>query len=109
MSTPSNNNQMHNDTMLAGSRELPVMLAPEKRRLNDAEAEVIHMILNGIGDDIYSTVEACLTAREMWLAIERLQQRKSINKQDVKTKMFWEFGKFTSKDGESIDSYYSRF
>ncbi|GJU42976.1 retrotransposon protein, putative, unclassified [Tanacetum coccineum] len=86
MSTPSNNSQMHNDTMSAGSRERLVMLAPEKRRLIDAEAEVIHMILNGIGDDIYSTVDACLTAREMWLAIERLQQRKSINKQDVKTK-----------------------
>ncbi|GJS66280.1 retrovirus-related pol polyprotein from transposon TNT 1-94, partial [Tanacetum coccineum] len=97
MSTPSNNSQMHNDTMSAGSRERLVMLAPEKRRLIDAEAEVIHMILNGIGDDIYSTVDACLTAREMWLAIERLQQRKSINKQDVKTKLFWKFVKEIAK------------
>ncbi|GJR35610.1 retrovirus-related pol polyprotein from transposon TNT 1-94 [Tanacetum coccineum] len=33
----------------------------------------------------------------------------SINKQDVKTKLFWEFGKFTSRYGESVESYYSRF
>nr|GEW31948.1 retrovirus-related Pol polyprotein from transposon TNT 1-94 [Tanacetum cinerariifolium] len=52
----------------------------ENKRLNDTKAEAIHMILNGIGDDIYSTVDACSTARELWLAIKRLQQGKSINK-----------------------------
>ncbi|GJV81988.1 retrovirus-related pol polyprotein from transposon TNT 1-94 [Tanacetum coccineum] len=46
---------------------------------------------------------------EMWEAIERLQQGESLNIQDVKTNLFWEFGKFTSHDGESIESYYSRF
>ncbi|GJR67017.1 hypothetical protein Tco_0013082 [Tanacetum coccineum] len=46
--------------------------------------------------------------REMWTAIERLQQGESLNVQDVKTNLFWEFGKFTSRDGESMESYYSR-
>ncbi|GKA07824.1 hypothetical protein Tco_1287657 [Tanacetum coccineum] len=32
----------------------------------DVEAEEIHMILSGIRDDIYSTVDACTTAQEMW-------------------------------------------
>ncbi|GJQ97783.1 hypothetical protein Tco_0008922 [Tanacetum coccineum] len=82
---------------------------PENRAYFDAEAEAIHMILNGIRDDIYSTVNACTTTKEMWIAIERLQQGESLNKQDVKTNLFWEFGKFTSRDGESIKSYYSRF
>ncbi|GKC28601.1 hypothetical protein Tco_1035895 [Tanacetum coccineum] len=82
---------------------------PEKRAYFDAEAEAIHMILSGIGDDIYFIVDACTTNKEMWIAIERLQQGESINKQAVKTNLFWEFGKFTSKDGESIESYYSRF
>ncbi|GJX34087.1 hypothetical protein Tco_0245644 [Tanacetum coccineum] len=77
---------------------------PENRKLIGAEAEAIHIILNGIGNDIYSIVDACHTTREVWLAIERLQQGESINKQDVKTKLFWEFGKFTSKDGESIEN-----
>nr|GEU96412.1 hypothetical protein [Tanacetum cinerariifolium] len=65
----------------------------ENRKLSDVKAEVIHMILNEIGDDIYSTVDACFISREMWLAIERLQQGESINKQDVKTMLFWEFGR----------------
>ncbi|GJT99896.1 hypothetical protein Tco_1110235 [Tanacetum coccineum] len=45
----------------------------------------------------------------MWTDIERLQQGESLNKQDVRINLFWEFGKFTSKDEESIESYYSRF
>ncbi|GJY68404.1 hypothetical protein Tco_0471386 [Tanacetum coccineum] len=174
MTTPSNNSQMHNDIMVVGSRERPLMLdpchyaqwssrfiryvdtksnknelrhcieqgpyilsevvheafqattkhptqprrvdqetyantTPKHRKLINVEAQAIHIILNGIGDDIYSTVDACSTTMEMCLVIERLQQGESNNKQDLKTKLFWEFGKFTSRDGESIESYYSRF
>nr|GEU40873.1 putative reverse transcriptase domain-containing protein [Tanacetum cinerariifolium] len=38
-----------------------------------------------------------------------VEQGESLNKQDVKTKLFWEFGKFTSRGGEPTESYYSRF
>ncbi|GKC40847.1 hypothetical protein Tco_1053231, partial [Tanacetum coccineum] len=82
---------------------------PKNHAYIDAEAEAIHMILSGIGDEIYSTVDACKIAQEMWTTIERLQQGESLNKQDVKTNLFREFGKFTSRDRESIESYYSRF
>ncbi|GKB04351.1 hypothetical protein Tco_0832494 [Tanacetum coccineum] len=74
-----------------------------------ATEEAIFLLLTGIGDDIYSTVDACKTANEMWIAIERLQQGESLNVQDVKTNLFWEFGKFTSRDRESMESYYLRF
>ncbi|GKB78909.1 hypothetical protein Tco_0945804 [Tanacetum coccineum] len=50
---------------------------PENRKLIDAEAEAVHMILNGIGNDIYSIVDACPNVEEMWIAIERLQQGES--------------------------------
>nr|GEU44073.1 retrovirus-related Pol polyprotein from transposon TNT 1-94 [Tanacetum cinerariifolium] len=46
---------------------------------------------------------------EIWKAIERLQQGEYLNIQDVKTNLFWEFGKFTSHDGETMESYYTRF
>ncbi|GKA62121.1 hypothetical protein Tco_0761640 [Tanacetum coccineum] len=46
--------------------------------------QAIHLLLTGIGDEIYSTVDACKTAHDMWIAIERLQQ-------------------------ESMETYYSRF
>ncbi|GJU15507.1 retrovirus-related pol polyprotein from transposon TNT 1-94 [Tanacetum coccineum] len=44
--------------------------------------EAIHLLLTGIRDDIYSTVDACKTAHDII---------------------------FTSHDGESMESYYSRF
>nr|GEY48322.1 hypothetical protein [Tanacetum cinerariifolium] len=40
----------------------------------EVEKEAIHLLLTGIRDDIYSTVDACKTAHEIWVAIERLQQ-----------------------------------
>ncbi|GJR16910.1 hypothetical protein Tco_0965437 [Tanacetum coccineum] len=38
----------------------------------NAEAEAVQIILIGIDNDIYSTVDACPNACEMWKAIERL-------------------------------------
>ncbi|GJS03559.1 hypothetical protein Tco_0320067 [Tanacetum coccineum] len=84
-------------------------MSAENKLYFQAEKEAIFLLLTGIGDEIYSTVDACNTANEMWIAIERLQQGESLNVQDVKTNLFWEFGKFTSRDGESMESYYSRF
>ncbi|GKA28280.1 integrase, catalytic region, zinc finger, CCHC-type containing protein [Tanacetum coccineum] len=105
---------MHNNIMAAGSRDRPPMLAtrryaqwqsrqpatvespkvperttfetfsnisPENKAHYDAEKEAIHLLLTGIKDEIYSTVEACKTAHDI----------------------------FTSRDRESIESYYSRF
>ncbi|GJU57129.1 hypothetical protein Tco_1234895 [Tanacetum coccineum] len=48
----------------------------EKRALIDvdAEAEAIHMNLNGIGNDIYSMMDAYPNPKEIRLAIEPLQQ-----------------------------------
>ncbi|GJS50975.1 integrase, catalytic region, zinc finger, CCHC-type containing protein [Tanacetum coccineum] len=42
-------------------------------------AEAIHLLLTEIEDEIYSTVDACKIAHEMWIAIERLQQAKNAN------------------------------
>ncbi|GJR75714.1 retrovirus-related pol polyprotein from transposon TNT 1-94 [Tanacetum coccineum] len=91
------------------SVETILNMTPENKEHFQSEKEAIFLLLTGIGDEIYSTVDACNTANEMWIAIERLQQGESLNVQDVKTNLFWEFGKFTSRDGESMESYYSRF
>nr|GEY58565.1 retrotransposon protein, putative, unclassified [Tanacetum cinerariifolium] len=49
-------------------------MSPENKAHYESEKEAIHFILTGIRDEIYSTVDACKTAQEMWEAIERLQQ-----------------------------------
>ncbi|GJU84154.1 hypothetical protein Tco_1291700 [Tanacetum coccineum] len=72
------------------SVETVMNMTPENKAHFQSEKEAIH-------------------PQEMWEAIERLQQGESLNIQDVKTNLFWEFGQFTSHDGESIESYYTRF
>nr|GEW55931.1 hypothetical protein [Tanacetum cinerariifolium] len=75
----------------------------------NVEAKAVQIILTWIDNDIYSTFDAFPNTCEMWKAIERLKQGESINVQDLKTNLYREFGKFTSRDGESLESYYSRF
>nr|GEZ30166.1 hypothetical protein [Tanacetum cinerariifolium] len=107
-------NTLHNAIMEAGSKDRPPMLAPGNyvqwksriKRYIDTKPnhELIHYCLTnppyelGIDNDIYSTVDACPNACEMWKAIERLKQGESINVQDLETNLYWEFGKFTSQD-----------
>nr|GEV90754.1 retrovirus-related Pol polyprotein from transposon TNT 1-94 [Tanacetum cinerariifolium] len=54
--------------------EIPTNMSIENKAHFLAEKEAIHLILTRIGDDIYSTVDACQMAQEIWEAIERLQQ-----------------------------------
>ncbi|GJX84340.1 hypothetical protein Tco_0335114 [Tanacetum coccineum] len=63
-------------------------MTAENRLYFLAEKEAIFLILTGIGDEIYSTVDACTTAKEMWTAIERLQQGESLNVQDEQLASF---------------------
>nr|GEV44133.1 hypothetical protein [Tanacetum cinerariifolium] len=67
---------------------------PEKRAYFDAkvEAEAIHMILNGIKNDIYSTFDACTTAKEIQngqfvnqRAVNVVRARETVGNQEVLT------------------------
>nr|GEV51163.1 hypothetical protein [Tanacetum cinerariifolium] len=124
-------NTLHNAIMEAGGQDRPPMLAPVAKGSSETtteryienyknvsqdirdqlnvEPEAVQIILIGIDNDIYFTVDACPNACEMWKSIERLKQGESINVQDLETNLYWEFRKFTSRDGESLESYYSRF
>nr|GEX95758.1 aspartic proteinase A1-like [Tanacetum cinerariifolium] len=108
-------NALHNAIMEAGGKDRPPMLAPGNyvqwksiiKRYIDTKPnhELIHNCLRNPpyefkwNDKVVPVTEA----------IERLEQGESINVQDLKTNLYWEFGKFTSRDGESLESYYSRF
>ncbi|GKE12738.1 hypothetical protein Tco_1416289 [Tanacetum coccineum] len=77
MSNTNNNlqtqtsNALHNAMMEAGGKDRPPMLAPDIRDQLNAEAKAVQIILTRIDNDIYSTVDACPNACEMWKAIER--------------------------------------
>ncbi|GKE60025.1 hypothetical protein Tco_1510392 [Tanacetum coccineum] len=45
-------------------------MSPENKEHCQSEKEAIHLLLTGIRDEIYSTVDACKTYHDMWIAIE---------------------------------------
>ncbi|GJU92232.1 hypothetical protein Tco_1304655, partial [Tanacetum coccineum] len=54
--------------------ETVLNMSEENKAHFQAKREAIFLLLTGIGDETYSTVDACKTANETWIAIERLQQ-----------------------------------
>ncbi|GJX77402.1 hypothetical protein Tco_0324213 [Tanacetum coccineum] len=64
--------------------ETVLNMTPENKEHFLSEKEAIFLLLTGIGDEIYSTVDAMQHTNEILIAIDRLQQ-------------------------ESMESYYSRF
>nr|GEY51340.1 hypothetical protein [Tanacetum cinerariifolium] len=59
----------------------------------DTDDQAIQTILLGLPEDVYAATDNCL----------------DIEEQEMKEKLFNEWEKFTSTDGESIESYYHRF
>nr|GEW33827.1 hypothetical protein [Tanacetum cinerariifolium] len=64
----------------------------------------LHKFSDGTLIDVRTTLDDRLKGIRM-----QLKQGESINVQDLETNLYWEFRKFTSRDGESLESYYSRF
>nr|GFB78390.1 hypothetical protein [Tanacetum cinerariifolium] len=66
-------------------------------------------ILLDLPEDIYATVDSCETAQEIWLRVQQMMKGSDIGIQEKKAKLFNEWERFTSNEGESIKSYYHRF
>ncbi|GJY41144.1 hypothetical protein Tco_0428414 [Tanacetum coccineum] len=75
----------NSETTTEGYMENYKNVSQDIRDQLNAKAEAFQIILTGIDNDIYSTVDAYPNACEMWKAIERLKQGKSINVQDLET------------------------
>ncbi|GJT84562.1 retrovirus-related pol polyprotein from transposon TNT 1-94 [Tanacetum coccineum] len=113
-------NVLHNAIMEAGGKDCPPMLAPGNyvqwksriKRYIDTKPnnELIHYCLQNPPYKFKWTEKTIPVAEgSSETTTEGLKQGESINVQDLETNLYWEFGKFTSWDGESLESYYSRF
>nr|GEW92606.1 hypothetical protein [Tanacetum cinerariifolium] len=75
----------------------------------DANDQAIQTILLGLLEDVYAAVDSCETAKEMWERVRQMMKGSDIGEHEKKVKLFNEWEKFTSTEGESIKSYYHRF
>ncbi|GKA73606.1 hypothetical protein Tco_0779908, partial [Tanacetum coccineum] len=64
----------------------------------------IQTILLGLPEDIHAAVDSCDTAEEIWLRVQQMKKGFDIGIQEKKAKLFNEWERFTSTDGESIES-----
>nr|GFA83665.1 hypothetical protein [Tanacetum cinerariifolium] len=68
----------------------------------EADDQAIQTILFGLREDIYAAVDSCETAQEIWLRVQQMMKGSDIGIQEKNAK-------FTSNEGESIESCYHRF
>nr|GEZ38412.1 hypothetical protein [Tanacetum cinerariifolium] len=75
----------------------------------EADDQAIQTILLGLPEDIYAAVDSCETAQEIWLKVQQMMKGSDIIIQEKNAKLFNEWERFTSNEGESIESYYHHF
>nr|GFA55351.1 hypothetical protein [Tanacetum cinerariifolium] len=75
----------------------------------DADDQAIQTILLGNPEDIYAAVDSCETTKKIWKRVRQMMKGSNIGEQEKKEKLFNEWEKFTSTDGELIESYNHRF
>ncbi|GJW96072.1 hypothetical protein Tco_0177880 [Tanacetum coccineum] len=73
-----------------------------------ADVRVMNYLLQAIPNDIYNSVDACKNAKEMWERIKRLMHGSEITTHVRHSRLMDEFDKFTTKEGESLDSMHER-
>nr|GEU46910.1 hypothetical protein [Tanacetum cinerariifolium] len=84
-------------------------LSDKELKQIEAGDQPIQTILLGLPEDIYAGVDSCETAQEIWLRVQQMMKGSDIGIQEKKAKLFNEWERFTSNEGESIESYYHRF
>ncbi|GKD24498.1 hypothetical protein Tco_1230712, partial [Tanacetum coccineum] len=74
---------------------------------NDAKMKLMNLILLSIPNDIYNSVDACTSAKDMWKRVERLMRGTIQNKVDRETRFTNEFDQFVAEPGEALVSVYN--
>ncbi|GKC19272.1 integrase, catalytic region, zinc finger, CCHC-type containing protein, partial [Tanacetum coccineum] len=75
----------------------------------DAEIKVMNLILLSILTDIYNSVDACTSAKDMWKRVERLMRGTIQNQVDRETRFTNEFDQFVVEPGEALIFVYNLF
>nr|GEX83251.1 retrovirus-related Pol polyprotein from transposon TNT 1-94 [Tanacetum cinerariifolium] len=84
-------------------------LSDKELKQIEADDQTIQTILLGLPEDIYASIDSCETAQEIWLRVQQMMIGSDIGIQEKKAKLFNKWERFTSNEGESIESYYHHF
>nr|GEV14098.1 hypothetical protein [Tanacetum cinerariifolium] len=97
--------------MIATPREpdLPVLVPESFHEQTDEELTENDIKRMDADDQAIQTILLGLLEDEIWERVRQMMKGSDIGEHEKKAKLFNEWEKFTSTDGESIESYYHRF
>ncbi|GJW61954.1 retrovirus-related pol polyprotein from transposon TNT 1-94 [Tanacetum coccineum] len=75
----------------------------------DAEMELMNLIRLSIPIDIFNSVDACTSAKDMWKRVERLMRGTIQNKVDRETRFTNEFDQFVAESGKHLFQFTIQF
>nr|GEZ51013.1 hypothetical protein [Tanacetum cinerariifolium] len=84
-------------------------LSDKELKQIEADDQAIQTIFLGLPKDIYAVVDSYETAQEIWLRVQHMMKGFDIGIQEKKAKLFNEWERFTSNEGESFESCYHYF
>nr|GEW59642.1 retrovirus-related Pol polyprotein from transposon TNT 1-94 [Tanacetum cinerariifolium] len=84
-------------------------LAEKELKQIEADDQAIQTIFLGLPEDIYAAVDSFETTQEIWLRVQQMMKGSDIRIQEKNAKLFNEWERFTSSEGESIESCYHSF
>ncbi|GJY34905.1 integrase, catalytic region, zinc finger, CCHC-type containing protein [Tanacetum coccineum] len=86
-----------------------VELTEQDKLQDNCNVQAINIVLQGLPPDVYSLVNHCQSAKDIWDRVKLLMQGIELSYQERKCKVYNEFDKFTSIKGESLHEYYLCF
>ncbi|GJS62384.1 hypothetical protein Tco_0657168 [Tanacetum coccineum] len=90
------------------ARVLNDLLAEEKERYK-ADIRATNILLQGIPKDIYSLINHCTDAKDIWENMKMILEGSELTKGDRESQLYDEFEHFHQIKGETIKGYYVRF
>nr|GEV52539.1 hypothetical protein [Tanacetum cinerariifolium] len=72
------------------------------------QIELMNLILLSIPNDIYNSVDACTSAKDMWKRVKRLMRGTIQNKVDRETRFTNEFDQFVAELGKALVSQFEK-
>nr|GEV39009.1 retrovirus-related Pol polyprotein from transposon TNT 1-94 [Tanacetum cinerariifolium] len=78
-------------------------LSDKELKQIEADDQAIQTILLGLSEDIYAAVDSCETAQEIWLRVKQMMKGFDIGIQEKKAKLFNEWERFTSNEGDQLN------
>ncbi|GJV04130.1 hypothetical protein Tco_1337699 [Tanacetum coccineum] len=81
-------------------------LTEQEKLQDDCDVQALNIVLQGLPPDVYSLVNHCQAAKDIWDRVKLLMQGTELSYQEHECKLYNEFDKYTSIKGESLHEYY---